>query len=282
MAKMALCVGINDYPGGINDLRGCVNDANDWADLLNGTFGFAESDITMLLDSQATKQAITNGLSEMISSAGMSDVVVFTFSGHGTWKKDESGDEPDGRDEAICAYDGIILDDDLRVILDNISPDVHFTFISDSCHSGSVTKQILERSAKNKINRKGEDYAPRPRFMPPDLAAEIYNLPIEQFQLTNILAYFQPVISSIWSLFAGLPEVLISGCLDTEYSYDAYINGRFNGAMTAIATTLMRQNPNRTYLEFHKDLRQYLPSNSYKQSPQLGGKITAQQRKLFT
>jgi len=31
MAKKALCIGINDYPGTQNDLSGCVNDANDWA-----------------------------------------------------------------------------------------------------------------------------------------------------------------------------------------------------------------------------------------------------------
>ena len=31
MAKHALCIGINDYPGTGSDLSGCVNDANDWA-----------------------------------------------------------------------------------------------------------------------------------------------------------------------------------------------------------------------------------------------------------
>ena len=31
MAKYALCIGINDYPGTDSDLSGCVNDANDWA-----------------------------------------------------------------------------------------------------------------------------------------------------------------------------------------------------------------------------------------------------------
>jgi hypothetical protein len=29
MAKNALCIGINDYPGTQSDLKGCVNDAND-------------------------------------------------------------------------------------------------------------------------------------------------------------------------------------------------------------------------------------------------------------
>ena len=31
MAKTALCIGINNYPGTHMDLRGCVNDAEDWS-----------------------------------------------------------------------------------------------------------------------------------------------------------------------------------------------------------------------------------------------------------
>jgi hypothetical protein len=34
MAKTALCIGINDYPGTANDLSGCINDAQDWANTL--------------------------------------------------------------------------------------------------------------------------------------------------------------------------------------------------------------------------------------------------------
>ncbi len=31
MAKLAVCVGINNYPGNGNDLFGCINDAEDWS-----------------------------------------------------------------------------------------------------------------------------------------------------------------------------------------------------------------------------------------------------------
>ena len=53
MAKYALCIGINDYPGTENDLSGCVNDANDWATALSKR-GFAT---TKMLDKQATEKA---------------------------------------------------------------------------------------------------------------------------------------------------------------------------------------------------------------------------------
>ncbi|MFN7677703.1 MAG: caspase family protein, partial [Cyanobacteriota bacterium] len=51
MAKSALCIGINNYPGTDCDLRGCVNDANDWAATLAAR-GFT---VKTLLDNQATK-----------------------------------------------------------------------------------------------------------------------------------------------------------------------------------------------------------------------------------
>ena len=54
MAKNALCIGINDYPGTGSDLAGCVNDANDWKATLQNR-GFT---VTQLLDSKATKDAM--------------------------------------------------------------------------------------------------------------------------------------------------------------------------------------------------------------------------------
>ena len=48
MAKLALCIGINNYPGTGMDLAGCVNDANDWAALL-ASRGFQ---VDTLLDAQ--------------------------------------------------------------------------------------------------------------------------------------------------------------------------------------------------------------------------------------
>lgn len=49
MAKRALIVGCN-YPNTNNELRGCVNDAHALRALLEGSFGFVETDIVMMLD----------------------------------------------------------------------------------------------------------------------------------------------------------------------------------------------------------------------------------------
>jgi hypothetical protein len=244
--KKALCVGINNYPGTSNYLQGCVNDANDWSGLLNG-LGF---EISLLLDSQATRQNIKTSLNTLIASAGESDVIVFTYSGHGTQVVDINGDEGDTYDEAIYVYDGTILDDELRVIIDAMNPKATLVVVSDSCFSGTVTRLVPDNT--------------KPRFMPAkNISAD--RVVRQRFLLPE----------------ANMPEILISGCSDSEYSYDADINGRYNGAMSAMALKVIKQNPNVSYNEFYSSLRKLLPSAEYPQTPQLEGSAGHKNALLF-
>jgi len=244
--KRAVCIGINNYPGTFNDLQGCVNDANDWSALLRG-FGFT---VSLMLDSQATRQNVKAALDGLVSAAGAGDVVVFTYSGHGTQALDLSGDEGDTYDEAISVYDGKILDDELRTIIQKINPHATLVVISDSCFSGSVTR-VAAGPAK-------------PRYMPPsDMPAG--RVVKQRFLLPE----------------SNMPEILISGCNDSEYSYDAEINGRYNGAMSAMALSVIKQNPQVTYKEFYASLRKSLPSSDFPQTPQLEGSDVHKNTLLF-
>ena len=81
MARKALLVGINDYPGSQNDLQGCVNDATNLYDVLVKYFQFAPSDIVMLSDARARKAAILAGLKTLVAGARDGDTVVFHYSG---------------------------------------------------------------------------------------------------------------------------------------------------------------------------------------------------------
>jgi metacaspase-1 len=245
--KKALCIGINNYPGTSNDLQGCVNDAYDWSALLN-EYGFQTS---LMLDSQATRQNIKAALDGLVASAAVGDVIVFTYSGHGTQSLDLGGDEDDAYDEALYVYDGTILDDELRVIINKIDPRATLIVISDSCFSGSVTRLIPEHA--------------RPRFMPPAEGIPGDWEVRQRFLLPE----------------TGMPELLISGCSDSEYSYDAEIDGRYNGAMSAMAIRVIRQNPGLTYNEFYTRLRGYLPSSYYPQTPQLEGSGVHKDTLLF-
>ena len=140
MAKHALCVGINDYPGSNMDLNGCVNDAMDWQSLLESR-GYR---VTRLLDGDATRAAIAQQLQQLMSTAADGDSLVFTFSGHGSWLPDASSDEPDERDEMMCPHDVMkdefLLDDDLNAIFQTKTAGARLYVIGDCCHSGSVVR----------------------------------------------------------------------------------------------------------------------------------------------
>ncbi|RPI47796.1 MAG: caspase family protein [Chloroflexi bacterium] len=244
--KRAVCVGINNYPGIFNDLNGCVNDAKDWSAWLQG-LGF---DASLMLDSQATRTNVKAALQGLINVTSAGDIAVFTYSGHGTQVVDAGSDEGDPYDEAICLYDGNVIDDELRIILQGIHPQATLVVISDSCFSGSVTRIAGEKAV--------------PRFIPPMVSME-GRIARQPFLLPE----------------ADMPEILITGCSESEYSYDAEFNGRPNGAMTALALRVIQQNPNATYREFHIALRALLPSEDYPQSPQLEGSDANKDRILF-
>ena len=76
-------------------------------------------------------------------------------------------------------------------------------------------------------------------------------------------------------------ELLLTGCSDSELSYDAYIDNRYNGAMTRYAINAIRANRAVTFNEFYNLLRQALPSDEYPQTPQLEGTDANKSRVLF-
>jgi hypothetical protein len=244
--KRAVCTGINNYPGIFNDLKGCVNDANDWAALLQ-SLGF---DVTLMLDSQVTRQNVKAALRDIVNTTDAGDITVFTYSGHGTQVLDADGDEADPYDEAIYLYDGTVIDDELRLILRGIHSQATLVVIMDSCFSGTVTRIAGEKAI--------------PRFVPPAVATA-GRITRKPFLLPE----------------GDMPEILLSGCSNSEYSYDAEFDGRPNGAMTAVAIRAIKQNPNVTYREFYAALRALLPSQDYPQTPQLEGSDANKDRKLF-
>jgi hypothetical protein len=134
----ALLVGINASP-----LRGCENDALGMKSLLTSKYGFKEDDVHVLLTSDARRAKILSELG-WLREGSSRGTRLFYYSGHGTQVVDESGDEPDGMDEALMPFDhwtqGKIVDDALRREYAKFDPKSHLVLIMDSCNSGTVNK----------------------------------------------------------------------------------------------------------------------------------------------
>ncbi len=255
--RLSLHVGINDYPGA--PLQGCVNDARDWEALCRD-LGYHT---TTLLNGDATRLRILETLEGLIAQARFGDRIVFTYSGHGSWIPDTSGDEPDGRDEVLCAVDfdrgGLINDDDIQRLVQSRRFGVRITIVSDSCHSGSVNRfaQPTPRLAEMGLDR-------RVRFLPP--VAFLHGEAFRAAQRVEARAITAPRLKS--------GSVLFSGCDDEEYSYDAFIDGKFNGAFTHYALRARREMVAAggpiTYNGWHRRTRSYLDgTGDFPQTPQL-------------
>ncbi|MBF0312740.1 MAG: caspase family protein [Oligoflexia bacterium] len=72
------------------------------------------------------------------------DTFVFYYSGHGGQVADENGDESDKLDETLILLDRPFLDDELRKLFAAFKIGVKILFLSDSCHSGTVYKDLSE------------------------------------------------------------------------------------------------------------------------------------------
>ena len=276
MSKKSLCIGINNYPGTDMDLRGCVNDAEDWAATLSGR-GYS---VQKLIESQATKAALVAAIRGLVQGAAGGDNIVITFSGHGTYAPDENGDEPDGLDEGLCPYDikqgQVLIDDEIHQLFAQRPARVRILLISDSCHSGTVIRAAAADPDAD---------AARPRFMPmgawlPEskLPRAANGQPATQVAVTSTLSPWAGAISQ-----AG-GDLLIAGCAEgpNNYSYDAQIAGRPNGAFTYYALkALKKMMPASTYADWHAEIRKSLPSASYPQTPQLFGSKAARKYKVF-
>lgn len=265
MAKHALCVGINNYPGSNMDLNGCVNDAKDWHALLESR-GYR---VTRLLDGEATRAAIAEQLQQMMQKASAGDSLVFTFSGHGSWLPDAGSDEPDARDEMMCPHDVMqdefLLDDDLNRIFQTKPKDARLYVIGDCCHSGSVVRYAPPPTA--------DVTAPiKARFLPPYLLARGDH---------RVERAIDRVVNKPAPTKQQYPALLLSGCRDTEFSYDTAFNGRPNGAFTRTAIDALQDGSITTPKAWHAAICAHLPTPTLPQSPQLFGSADAKNGPLL-
>jgi len=270
MAKKALCVGVNDYPGTGNDLNGCVNDAMAWSQLLVEHYGFASDDVKVLTDAQATKAKIVAGLKSLLAGAKAGDVLVFSNSSHGTYVADTSGDED--YDEAICPFDcdsNLLLDDELRELFLGLASGVSMAVISDSCHSGTLTRAAVADAVPGmRITDER-----RVRFLnPAHLGKAVLQDPWSA-QPRGRQSYTQ----------GKMKEILFSGCTPTEYSYDALIEGKYHGAMSAMALKAIREaNYEINWRQLHSRTQSLLDAAEYPQHPQLEGNAANKKKRIFS
>lgn len=215
---LALCVGLNAvnpdfYEGWDGQLNACENDANALAHYLQSR-GFHT---TTLLTKAATRDAVITKLGDFAKLARPGDTVVFTNSSHGGQVPDYDGTETDGMDETICMFDGQIIDDELEKAWSKFQPGVRIVFVSDSCHSGTVARELFSDRERT-INT-----TPAVRAVPLHVQNSI--AVAQSLKLRTIKALAREHHDIRASVLA------LGACQDSQTAMDGSVNGLFTGTL---------------------------------------------------
>jgi hypothetical protein len=80
----------------------------------------------------------------------------------------------------------------------------------------------------------------------------------------------------------NLPETLLTGCRSDQTSADAWIRGKYHGAMTySLVRAIRRRRGSATYRQVHQDMLRYLIDEGYDQRPQLEGLAANMDRRFL-
>ncbi len=139
---IALLNGI-DYPG--DDIK-CEVDISNIRKILDPN----KFTINEFRSAQVVKSNLFNELDKMANLLEAGDIFVFYFSGHGSKIPETTTstwglpiDEQDGVDETLYMYNKEhLVDDELDIYWKKFKEGVRIVTISDSCHSGTVYKNI--------------------------------------------------------------------------------------------------------------------------------------------
>lgn len=163
----ALLIGIGEYR---DDNIGRLNGADEDLALMKEALvlaGFRDEEIRTLLNREATLNAIRNEIEGwLIQGAGAGARLLLYISTHGTQVRDENGDEADGWDEALVAWDtrlilsgaerpgveNALLDDELHQLLRR-TRGAETLVLVDACHSGTATKNLSVSGEMVKVLR---------------------------------------------------------------------------------------------------------------------------------
>ena len=189
----ALVIGINDYKN-LEPLRGAVNDAK----LIRDALKSRNIEVTMLVDNFASKQAIYNNWLNMLANARKGDTLIFTYSGHGGFEKDEDNEpnETNGKDQNFLlsnfAKGPYAKTSDFRIVDDEIhdwffkakKKGVKIIFVADSCYSGSMTRSLKSEHAHEEYDLSDED------LPPPNLLSNKRNKRLVDDDLKHVVFFY--------------------------------------------------------------------------------------------
>lgn len=239
MKSKAVLFGLNYQYSDEGKLNGCINDVHNMANYLETELGIPCESYTDDVDRFNTSSVgILRKLYELAVDTYKNDLdfVWIHYSGHGTYIVDRSGDERDGKDEALVPSDyetaGFLQDDHIQHVFRLFNPKTQVVCVFDCCHSGTI--------GDVKYSWEG----------------------VRRVRIENILCAVSAKV------------ITLSGCLDAQVSMDAHnVMGdkKYSGAMTSCVLMSLRENPalRKDVFALTESVRRKLKERGFEQIPLL-------------
>lgn len=274
----ALLVGIDQYDprSNVSALRGCTNDAMAMQTYLKARVaGSNQLQVQMLLNEQATRQAIIDGFRQHLQKARAGDAVFFFYAGHGSQAmapEEFWAIAPNRLNETLVCYDSRtentqdLADKELAKLIAEVSQEnPHITIVLDCCHSGSGTRgeSGSDFSAQFAKRQAPTDERDRP--------TDSFIVSLEELETEKIKTRTRSLNETTagWQMPQGR-HVLMSACRDTEEASEYHANGRHCGAFSHfLLDTLQKTNGSLTYRDLFKATYARICAQATAQSPQL-------------
>lgn len=289
--KRALVIGISEY----RDTRwmkpriSAERDIVYVCELLQKT-GFQDSDITVLKNRQATKDAIVKAMQDLAKVSTTGDIIYVHFSGHGQLMTDVDGDEDanlfgEKWDETWIPYDASfkydeydngnlhLCDDEIGFLLLSIKKKIgvrgEILVVVDACHSGDSTREQMDLDSFYETVGDTASYA----SLLPVTRGTNNNFIIEQS--TPSTKKNSKKITENW--------ITISACKAYQVNSEMQDpHGLRIGMLTYGIYSLMTRLPNMSNRELEEYLASFMTRNKHPksvvgQNPQITGQTTKQQ-----
>lgn len=236
----------------------CEKDAEDVHSLVK-SLGFNKN--ILLKTKKATRTAVLNGFKSASKELKNGDLFVVYYSGHGGQVPDVNQDEDDSFDETWCLYDGELIDDEMYYAFSNFREGVRIFMLSDSCHSGTVSKVAMMNSGNFESKNDNKIY----KMMPAEVAGKAYlkkRKMYDKIQNDDIMKISNPKNKDFaFNIRASVK--LLSGCQDNQLS----AAGAFNSLFTSMLKKVWNNGKFKgNYRKFHKKIVELMPSD---QTPNL-------------
>ncbi|WP_336516531.1 caspase family protein [Pollutibacter soli] len=243
MRAYSLHIGVNNvnpvhYNGWDGILACCENDAKFYSEVA-GKAGITEQTLLLSSDADEYKRPLTANVNAYLKKQSETlkngDFLFISYSGHGGQVKDINHDEDDFQDETWCLWDRQLIDDELWDHFSRFEAGVKILMVSDSCHSGSMSRGAGEETATVLPKRYVTREAPR------DIGLEAYHNNKQDYAdaVRMPLVIKDDIAASV---------LLLGACQDAEKAVEQDGFGLMTGALRKVL--LENERPG-TYKQVH-------------------------------